>query len=84
MLWADMGTVLRFPTRPTQGVHVSHRGPKVWIVDVFSPSPNNSVQRRFHSQREAVAYAQGFCDRSGFILLPDHPHSHLPAQGDTA
>lgn len=66
-----MGTVLRFPTRPSQAVRISRPSERVWIVDVAAPSPDCSVVRRFRTEREAVAYAQGFCDRSGFILLRD-------------
>ena len=64
-----MGKLLRFPTRPSQAVRISRLSECIWLVDVAAPSPDCSVARQFRSEREAVAYAQGFCDRSGFVLL---------------
>lgn len=66
-----MGKLLRFPTRPSQAVRISRHSDRVWTVDVSAPSPDCSIARRFRSEREAVAYAQGFCDRSGFALLAE-------------
>jgi hypothetical protein len=64
-----MGSLLRFPTRPSQAVRISRPSERIWIVDVTAPSPDCSVVRRFRSEREAVAYAEGFCDATGFVLM---------------
>ena len=64
-----MGDLLRFPTRPSQAVSISRCSERLWIVSVEALSPDCSIVPRFRSEREAVGYAQGFCDRSGFILL---------------
>ena len=55
-----MGKLLRFPTRPSQAVRISRLSECIWLVDVAAPSPDCSVARQFRSEREAVAYAQGF------------------------
>lgn len=68
-----MGALLRFPTRPQQGLRIIRETARRWAVEVVTPAPDSTVQRRFCSEREPVAYAQGFCDTTGFeLLLVEH------------
>lgn len=64
-----MGSLFRFPSRPAQAVRIVRLSQRVWIVDIASPCPNASNPKRFRTEREAVAYANGFCDATGFQLL---------------
>lgn len=70
-----MGHLLRFPTRPAQAVSISRRSAQAWVVTVTSSSRNCANERHYKSEREAVAYAKGFCDATGFELKIADDHS---------